>query len=123
LAALQIVHAPIHLASEPHLDDMDFRATSGTPWTPPVVAEEDHDGNGHHERHSATLHKLKLTQPSRVVMGELPVSLPAKCPEAPKGLIEPQRFAFTGLSPPELLRCWQFMSRAALPVRAPSLLS
>jgi hypothetical protein len=33
----------------------------------------------------------------------------------------PQVVEFSGLSPPELSRCWQFVFRAALPVRAPSL--
>jgi hypothetical protein len=123
LLVLQIVYAPIHLYREPHSNEADI---SGAPPFAPAagfVSTEDEDADSHHERHSASQHKLQVLRSQRVPVAEMVlvpmVALVVAEQEGP----HPQVFEFSGLSPPELLRSWQFYFRAALPVRAPSLLS
>ena len=121
LVILQIAYTPIHLVAEPHSDEVDYRAAAPVAVFGLFVGEEDHDGDGHHERHPAAQHKFKLTQPTRGPMAEMMLAPVTQCVEVARDCARTQEFAFSGLSPPELSRCWQFVYRAALPVRAPSL--
>jgi hypothetical protein len=87
------------------------------------VAYDRHDGDDHHERHSAEQHKFKGTQPTRAMVDEMMPVQVIEWVDPREGCLRPQVVEFSGLSPPELHCCWQFIVRAALPVRAPSLLS
>jgi hypothetical protein len=118
-----IVYTPIHLCLEPHSDDTDIRASAAPARATVAAEDEDHAGGGHHGRHPALEHKFKVLKPERVGQAEMSLAsgpVPAcTCEDCPprKGLDS------SGLSPPELPRSWQFILRAALPVRAPSFLS
>jgi hypothetical protein len=118
-----IAYTPIHLYLEPHSDGGN--ASSGTAFahSGDCVADDRHDDGDHHERHSAEQHKFKVTQPTRAIVAELvPVQL-MEWVNPDRGCPQPQVVEFSGLSPPEFHCCWQFIFRAALPIRAPSLLS
>jgi hypothetical protein len=118
-----IVYTPIHLYLEPHSVGADCSTSAGPATAAGFVADSDHNGDEHHERHPTIQHKFKLTQPTRAVIAEvLPVQV-MEWMDTDQGGPQPQVFGFSGLSPPELLRSWQFFFRAALPVRAPSFLS
>lgn len=119
---LSIVYTPIHLCLEPHLDSAGFRPGAAAP-VGDCVEDSGHDGDDHHERHPAAQHKFKVTQPTRALVAEM---LPVEVTDwmgPGQGAPQPQVFGFSGLSPPEIPCSWQFLFRAALPVRAPSLLS
>lgn len=120
---LYIAYTPIHLYLEPHSDGADSWERALPAPAADCVADAGHDGDEHHERHPAAQHTLKVTQPVRVAVAEMvPVqAVEWVCVEADRSM--PQVFGFSGLSPPELPRSWQFFFRAALPVRAPSLIS
>jgi hypothetical protein len=123
LLILQIVYTPIHLVRVPHSDVADFSAAAPMTSATAFAGDENQDGDGHHERHPAAQHKLKVTQLTRAIFVEM-VQIPEiKWLDAENECPQPQAVDFSGLSPPELPRCWQFFFRAALPVRAPSLLS
>lgn len=122
LLVLQLLYTPIHLYGVPHSDEADLPAT-GLASTAAFTGDEGHEGDGNHERHSAAQHKLKVLRFQRAPVAEMVMVAAAdwvvaetSCPQAPA-------FEFSGLSPPELPRSWQFFIRAALPVRAPSCLS
>lgn len=116
---LYIVYTPIHLNLEPHSDEADFKGA--TPGALATVADESH--NDDHERHTAAQHKLKALRSHRAPVPEMALVTVVKWVAAQNDCPQPQVFEFSGLSPPELPRCWQFLFRTALPVRAPSLLS
>lgn len=118
-----IVYAPIHLYLEPHSEDTDAWAPTRTAADAASVGQQDHDGDDHHARHPAAQHKLKVMQPTRAPVAEMAAVQPVQWVEPERACPPPQAFGFSGLSPPELPRCWQFVFRAALPVRAPSVLS
>jgi hypothetical protein len=123
LLVLQIVYTPIHLYQVPHSDEIDFSAAAPLASAAAFVGNEDQDGDGHHERHSAAQHKLKVLRSQRAPVAEIDWVTVVDWVVAEKDGPQPQVFSFSGLSPPELPRCWQFLFRAALPVRAPSVLS
>ena len=118
-----IVYTPIHLYRVPHSDGADC-ATSAVPGGGlEFAADESHDGHGNHERHPAAQHKFKVTQSTRAVLVDMLPVQAVEWVDVEKDCPLPQVFVFSGLSPPELPGCWQFIFRTALPVRAPSLLS
>jgi len=117
---LQIVYTPIHLYRVPHSDEADFGTAA--PQTAAGIFAGD-EGHGHHERHSAAQHKFKVLRPERAALPEVFLAPTVACVVVRQDCPLPEVFEFSGLSPPELLRCWQFLVRAALPVRAPSCLS
>jgi hypothetical protein len=118
-----IGYTPIHLYLEPHCDDSHAGSGAAPTHGGDCVADDRHDGEEHHERHPAAEHKLKVTQPTRALVGEL-VLLEAMVRATPhESCPQAQVVGFSGLSPPELSCSWQFIFRAALPVRAPSFLS
>ncbi|MBI5383464.1 MAG: hypothetical protein HZA90_02115 [Verrucomicrobia bacterium] len=118
-----LLYSPIHLNLEPHFDDADFGSPAAAAWATALVGEESHDGDGHHERHPAAHHKFKGVSSERLVVVEMLVVPAVEWMDAEKDCPQPPVFGFSGLSPPELPHGWQFLFRAALPVRAPSLLS
>lgn len=120
---LYIVYTPIHLWLEPHSHDADAWVPTRLAVGAASVDQQGHDGDDHHERHPAAQHKLKVTQPTRAPLAELVPVQPMPWAEAERTCPPVQVVEFSGLSPPELPRSWQFFFRAALPVRAPSLLS
>jgi hypothetical protein len=120
---VQIVWTPIHLYLEPHSDLADTRSSGAEAQFRVLRGDDAHDDHSDHERHPAAQHDLKVlrtpqAQVAQVVMirAEEWVAVEKECP---LGRVSD----FSGLSPPEIPRCWQFLFRAALPVRAPSLLS
>jgi hypothetical protein len=123
LLVVQIVYTPIHLYRVPHSDEAEFGAATPQTSAAAFVVDADHDGAGHHQRHSAVQHKLKVLRSQRAAPMDLMLVPVVEWVAAEKDCPEPQVFEFSGLSPPELPRCWQFLFRAALPVRAPSFLS
>jgi hypothetical protein len=120
---LQIVYTPIHLYLEPHSDGADSRAWNASAWVTALLGDDGHDGDGDHERHPAAQHKFKVLRPERAALAEVLLAPAVASVEVGQNYPQPQVFEFSGLSPPELPRSWQFLLRAALPVRAPSLLS
>ena len=123
LLVVQIVYTPIHLLREPHADEAEFSATGPLAAAAVFAGAEAPDGDGHHERHSAAQHKLKVVRSQRAPVAEMGLVTVVECVLAERGSPQPQVFDFSGLSPPEFVRSWQFFFRTALPVRAPSLLS
>ena len=118
-----ILYTPIHLHRMPHSEEADFIAEAPLAAGAAFVSDEGHDGDEHHERHPAAQHKFKVVNSERLVLVQM-LAVPAvKWMNAEQDCPQPQVFDCSGLSPPELPGCWQFFFRAALPVRAPSLLS
>jgi len=118
-----MAYNPLHLRLEPHSDGSDQDA--GTGPTPPghMVARDQQRGNDHHEPHPAAQHKLTVTPPARALFAAVMPLQTLEWVEIDVAHAPSRLIAFSGLSPPELPRSWQFIFRAALPVRAPSLLS
>jgi hypothetical protein len=123
LLVIQIVYTPIHIMRVPHSDEADIIASSPLVIAAASLVDADQDGDGHHERHSASQHKLKVLRSERLVMGQLFAVPAVQLVDAPQYCPKPTVVGFSGLSPPQFTRCWQFLFRAALPVRAPSILS
>ena len=120
---LQIVYTPIHLSLEPHSEEAEFSAAAPLAPAAAFAGDDGHEGDGPHERHSAAQHKLKVLRSQRAPVAEMVMVSVAEWVATEKDCPQPQGVGFSGLSPPELLRSWQFFFRTALPVRAPSLLS
>ena len=120
---LQIVCTSIHLYLEPHSDGADSRSCGASASLTGFTGDGDHDGDGDHERHSAAQHELKALRSVRLGPAQIFVASAVQWVDVEQDCPQPQVFQFSGLSPPELPRSWQFLFRAALPVRAPSLLS
>lgn len=118
-----LVHTPIHLLLEPHSGAADSWDNAFPAAAACTVAEAGSAGEEDHERHPAAQHTLKVTQPVRVAVAEMVSGQAVESVYVEAGRPMPQGFGFSGLSPPELSQCWQFVFRAALPVRAPSLIS
>ncbi len=118
-----IAHTPIHLHIHPHCEDWQAGHGAGLPHSADCIVDETHHGDDHHDRHPAAQHKFKVTQPTRAMVVEMVSVQAAEWVKTDQGFSQPEFFDFSGLSPPELARTWQFIFRAALPVRAPSLLS
>jgi len=120
---LQIVFTSIHLYLEPHSDGADTSSGGASAWLTAFAGDDDHDGDGDHERHSAAQHELKALRSARLGPAQIFVASAVQWVDVEQDCPQPQVLEFSGLSPPELARSWQFLVRAALPVRAPSLLS
>ena len=121
--AFYIAYTPIHLYLEPHVDGGSASSETACTHRGDRVADDRHGAGEHHERHSAEQHKFKVTQPTRAIAAEMvPVQL-MEWVNLDNGCPQPKMVESSGLSPPEFHCCWQFLFRAALPVRAPSLLS
>ena len=118
-----VVYTPIHLRLEPHSDDADAWAPVRQSAAVGSVVQQGHDGEDDHGRHPAAQHKFKVTQPKRAPFAGMAAVQPLQRPEVKRDCPQPELIGFSGLSPPELSRRWHFIFRAALPVRAPSLLS
>jgi hypothetical protein len=116
-----IAYTPIHLYLEPHSDGGKASTGAAFMHCGDCVAGDRHDGDDHDERHSAEQHKFKVTQPTRAIVAEMMPVQVVEWANPHEGCPQPQVFEFSGLSPPEFHRCWQFIFRAALPIRAPSL--
>ena len=120
---VQIVYTPIHLYREPHSDEAEMSAPPHLASATVYEGDEHQGSDEHHERHSAAQHKIKVLRSQRALVVEMvPVEV-VQWVEAERDCPAPQLFEFSGLSPPEFIRSWQFVFRTALPVRAPSLLS
>lgn len=118
-----ILYTPIHLYRVPHSEEADYTAAAPLVAAAALVGDEDEHDDGHHQRHPSAQHKFKLVNSERVVLGQMWVVPAVEWEDAEQDCSQPRVFDFSGLSPPELLRCWQFFFRAALPIRAPSPLS
>ena len=71
LLVLQIVYTPIHLYRVPHSDEADGSAAAPRASATAFMGDEDQDGEGHHERHSAAQHKLKVLRSQRAAPADL----------------------------------------------------
>jgi hypothetical protein len=120
---LQFIYTPIHTYLEPHSEVADFKSSGESAGVAVLLSDGDHDGEGDHERHSAAEHQLKALRTQRAPAAEMVTLIVVEPVAAEKDRPQNQVCDFSGLSPPELPRGWQFLFRAALPVRAPSLLS
>jgi len=120
---LQIVFTSIHLYLEPHSSGADSGSSGASAWLTAFTGDDDHGTDGDHERHSAAQHELKALRSVRLGPAQIFVASAVQWVDVEQDCPQPQVFQFSGLSPPELPRSWQFLFRAALPVRAPSLLS
>jgi len=120
---LQIVYTPIHLYREPHSDEADISAPTPLASAAAYEGDEHQGSDEHHERHSAAQHKIKVLRSHRAPVAEMVPVQAVQWVEAERDCPAPQVVEFSGLSPPEFHCCWQFIFRAALPVRAPSLFS
>ena len=120
---LQIVCTSIHIYLEPHSDGPDSESSGAPAWLTTFTGDDSHDGDGDHQRHSAAQHELNALRSVRLVPAQIFVASAVQWVDVEQDCPQPTVFEFSGLSPPELPRSWQFLLRAALPVRAPSLLS
>jgi len=118
-----IAYTPIHLYLEPHCDGAHVGTGPAPVHNGDCLAGDTHAGDHHHERHPAEQHQFKLTQPTRVMVSDMMPVQAMEWVDPYEGSPQVQVVGFSGLSPPELLCSWRFILRAALPVRAPSLLS
>jgi hypothetical protein len=66
---------------------------------------------------------MKALRAERAALAEMVLIPMAEWAQREETQPSAEVFEFSGLSPPELSRSWQFFFRAALPVRAPSLFS
>ena len=123
LLVFHILYTPIHLYRVPHSEEADFSAAAPLESAAAFVGDEGHEGDGDHERHPAAQHKFKALRSERAALAEVFLAPAVACADVGQDCLQPQVFGFSGLSPPELLRCWQFLFRAALPVRAPCRIS
>lgn len=89
----------------------------------------DHDDShseGDHAWHPSSQHSFEAVNSSRLVVVSTLIMVAMPWLETVEGfseLQEPPDCRRPGLAPPELTRGWQFHTRAAPPVRAPSVLS
>jgi hypothetical protein len=120
---LQIVFTSFHLYLEPHSDGADFSSSAASASATPFIGDDGHDDDGDHERHSAAQHDLKALRSARLGPALIFVAPAVQSVDVEPNHLQPLVFDFSGLSPPELPCCWQFFFRAALPVRAPTVLS
>jgi hypothetical protein len=116
-----IAFTPLHLYLEPHADETEFASFTNAPTT--IGGDTGHDDPGNHEQHSAAQHKLKVLRTHRAAPLDVVLAPVAECWVAAPHILPPLVSESSGLSPPEFACGWQFVFRAALPVRAPSLLS
>jgi hypothetical protein len=121
--AFSILYTPVHLSLEPHFDDAGSGSSAPQTNAAVFVGDPDQDGHGHSDQHPAAQHKLKALRSQRAPLAELGPVPVVRCMDVEEACPRPPMFDFTGLPPPELPRCWQFLFRAALPIRAPSSLS
>jgi hypothetical protein len=119
---LQILWTPIHVFMEPHSDLADARWSRTLSHDKSSLVSEGHDSDSDHERHSASQHNIQVLSPRTLPAAEMALVHFTECQLMENVRTEEQILVLSGsgLSPPELLRSWQFISRAALPVRAPS---
>ena len=118
-----LVYAPLHLHLEPHSHEVLARSSASHTPTLASVSDASPASDGDDHEHPAYQHQLKLAQSNRLasvpvvfLMAVMGMELEKDCPRSPI-------FGFSGLSPPEFTHSWQFIVRAALPVRAPSFAS
>lgn len=123
LLVLQIAYTPFHLYLEPHTDEVEFSWGQAATKAAAVAADESHDDHGDSDRHPAAQHKLKVLRSQRVAPMDFVLAPVAESWVAAPHILPLLVSESSGLSPPEFACRWQFVFRAALPVRAPSLLS
>lgn len=117
-----LVYTPFHLYCVPHSDETQSSPSAPMAHAVALVDGGDHPEGGHRD-HSANQHKLKALRSDRAACADVmlvPVTVWMEAKSERPGRELP---GFSGLSPPELHRGWQFLFRAALPVRAPSFIS
>jgi hypothetical protein len=121
--AFYIAYTPIHLYLEPHSDGGDATTGTASARSGDRVADDRHHGDDHPGRHQAEQHKLKATQPARAAVVELMPVQAVEWLDSHQDPPQPLLVEHSGLSPPGFSCRWQFIFRAALPVRAPSFVS
>lgn len=117
---LQIVCTPLHLYLEPHSDFVADEWTTSWAQTTAEISCQAHHSDSDHERHSASHHALKALRTQRTPVVDMVFVMATECLPPAKPCLAEEVSVFSGLSPPELPRSWQFVLRTALPVRAPS---
>jgi hypothetical protein len=120
LLVLQVVYTPIHLNLEPHAREGGFSEAALPAAATSLLSDADHEDADHHGRHPASHHVLKALRCERAPAMDLLVLPALELLLAEPVCLPPHVVHSSGLSPPALPRCWQFILRAALPVRAPS---
>lgn len=123
LLSLQFIYTPLHMYLEPHSELADTRSSGASARAASLTSNGGHNDDADHELHSAAEHQLKALRSQRAPVAEMVTLAVVESEAAEKDRPQFQVFEFSGLSPPELPCGWQFLLRAALPVRAPSLLS
>ncbi len=117
------VYTPFHLYLEPHCDDVHWGKVVAAEHPSLCVIPDARHCEDHHGRHSAEEHRYDATPfPRGLVLGPMLVEV-WEWGGLREGSWEGDGVAEAVLSPPEVSCSWQFCLRAALPVRAPSLLS
>lgn len=122
----QLLYTPIHLVLESHADEVSPVGTASVPTTLACLDHDDSHRDDHHEWHPSSQHSFEAVNSNRLVVVSALVMVALPWLEAVEGfsdLQEPPDCRRPGLAPPELVRAWQFHTRAAPPVRAPSALS
>jgi hypothetical protein len=117
-----IAYTPIHLYLEPHSQGSGVGTGTALAQCGECAVGAAHDGDNHDDRHCVQQHQL-VTLPTRALVAErMPVQA-MKWVDGHEGFSHARVAGPLGLSPPEFCCSWQFLFRAALPVRAPSLFS
>jgi hypothetical protein len=121
-----LLYTPIHLVLESHADEVHPVEAASAPTAVACLDHDDSHRDDHHEWHPSSQHSFEAVYSSRLVVVSTVVLVALPWLEAVEGLSEPPEppeCRRPGLAPPELTRGWQFHTRAAPPVRAPSVLS
>lgn len=121
-----LLYTPIHLVLESHADEVHPVEAASAPSTVACLDHDDSHSDDHHEWHPSSQHSFEAVNSSRLVVVSTLVVVAMPWLEAVEGfseLQEPPECRRPGLAPPELIRGWQFHTRAAPPARAPAVLS
>ena len=118
-----LVYTPLHLHLESHSHEVFAHLPASQTPSLASVSDASPTSDGDEHEHPAYQHQLKLAQSNRLASVPVVSLMAVVWMELEKGCPRSPIFGFSGLSPPELTHSWQFLLRAALPVRAPSFAS
>jgi hypothetical protein len=94
-----LFYVPVHLYTAPHWDDSSASITDGHHDADFDVLTDSHDGHNDHQPHSASQHKLKVTQTVRPILDVQFVASPLM-PAVFTPQSTPQPFSYERVRPP-----------------------
>lgn len=121
-----VIYTPIHLALVSHGDETHSIEPGSGVAALNCFDHDDSHSDEQHAWHPSSQHSFEAVSSGRLVVISTPAILIGPWLDAAEVLSEPSeppKCRSQGTSPPELIRGWQFHTRAAPPARAPSVLS